>query len=150
MNDVGRTILLLCVLLSSCNSGSEDIALDPQYNTMEPAQTVAPPMPGSIVINTIAGYQDELILKDKPLAFIQNEEIHLMLHGNKREDGRIFILDKDEELVKMLYAGKINQGGKEFSFQHEPLPIGKYDLYVTFDIYEDTILHLNFDKIKPF
>ena len=149
MNYLGKTTLLLCVLLSSCTSGSEDKSSDSQYNTINPTQEIAPPVPGSIVINKITGHQEELISSDKPLAFIIGEEIHLLLHGNKREDGRIFILDKEEELVKMLHAGKIKSGNHEFSFQHEPLPIGKYDLYVTFDIYKDTILHLDFDKIKP-
>ena len=150
MNNLGRTILVLCVLLSSCNSGYEDKSLEPQHNTMAADQVIAPPVPGSIVIKTMKGSQEELLPNDKPMAFIQGEEIHLMLHGNKREDGRIFIKNKKEELVKMLYAGKIKHGVKEFSFQHEPLPLGNYDLYVTFDIYEDTILHLSFNKIKPF
>jgi len=149
MNYIGRTTLLLCVLLSSCTCESEDKSSDSQYNTFDSPPEIALPVPGSIVVNKITGHQEELISSDKPLAFIKGEEIHLLLHGNKREDGRIFILDKEEKLVKMLHAGKIKSGNNEFSFQHEPLPIGEYDLYVTFDIYEDTILHLDFEKVKP-
>ena len=72
--------------------------------------------------------------------------IHMMIYGYKREDARIFVQDAAGNKVKTLHAGKIKPGKNEFSFHHDLLPLGIYDIYVCFDVFNDTILNVKINK----
>jgi hypothetical protein len=62
------------------------------------------------------------------------------------QDGRVFINDSLGQQVKMLHEGRIKPGFNEFAFNTEPLQYGRYSLYVTFQMFNDTIQRIGFVK----
>jgi hypothetical protein len=78
-----------------------------------------------------------------------DQELFLRFMAETNQDGRVFITDSLGRQVKMLHEGRIKPGFNEFAFNTEPLNFGSYDLFVTFQIYADTIQRIRFTKSPP-
>jgi hypothetical protein len=78
-----------------------------------------------------------------------DQELFLRFMAETNQDGRVFITDSLGRQVKMLHEGRIKPGFNEFAFNTEPLNFGRYDLFVTFQIYADTIQRIRFTKSPP-
>ena len=129
-------------LLQSCKEDNLNVNNQSSYN----GDVISPPVEGNVEIISVVGSQQNYFDENQVLAFTYGNEIHMMIYGNKREDARIFVQDADGNKVKTLHAGKIKPGKNEFSFHHDPLPLGIYDIYVCFDVFNDTILNVKINK----
>jgi hypothetical protein len=87
----------------------------------------------------------------EPVVAASVEEPDLVLHfiAEKREDVRIWIADPTSgEVHKRLYEGRAKPGLNVFRFQHDPLPLGDWEIFVAFEAGADTVQRVTFRKSK--
>lgn len=148
-------LILGCILvLLACQETPESQVQASQSSVAEksrsPEDSIVGKYPGRIYISSVAN--DSLINMKGELdtaCISLGEEMRLRFVADKREDGRIFINDSLGNTYKTLLAGRVKPGMNEFIFSSEPLPYGNWELYVTFNQYEDTIQHVHFAKTAP-
>ena len=113
----------------------------------------------SQALNQISGSLSVLTIEEteirnmhgEPVVAVSVEEPDLVLHfiAEKREDVRIWIADPTSgDVHKRLYEGRAKPGLNAFRFQHDPLPLGDWEIFVAFEAGADTVQRVIFRKSK--
>ncbi len=149
------TFFVILFLFSACrqDGSSEQIVSTPSEQATAPqfdSVPITPKILGRIEVLDIL--HPAVRRKDQSLdtaCRVVDQELFLRFMAETNQDGRVFINDSLGSRVKMLHEGRIKPGFNEFAFNTEPLNFGRYDLYVTFQMYADTIQRIQFTKSEP-
>ncbi len=151
MKTIAYFVFFIGALLA-CDSADNQVQTErPKTTQTAPVLTdsIVPKYPG--ILDLVHVQFPDLVnakgVKDTACRVV-NDEMILRFIANKREDARIFINDTLGVTQKMLLAGRVKPGMNEFAYSSEPLPYGKWILYVTFDVFEDTVQVVQFNKIE--
>jgi hypothetical protein len=146
------TLCMAIFLFSACrqDASSGQIATAPsnQANaTLFDSVPITPKISGRIEVLDVL--HPAVRRKDQSLdtaCWVKDQELFLRFMAETNQDGRVFINDSLGQQVKMLHEGRIKPGFNEFAFNTEPLQYGRYSLYVTFQMFNDTIQRIGFVK----
>lgn len=151
MKTIAYFVFIIGALLA-CDSADTQVQTERQKTTQTApvlTDSIVPKYPGSLELVSVQF--PELVNskgENDTACRVMNDEMILRFIANKREDARIFINDTLGVTHKMLLAGRVKPGMNEFAYSSEPLPYGKWSLYVTFDVFEDTVQVVQFIKIE--
>lgn len=148
------SISLVIVLLSACrqDGSQQQESTTPSTNVAALAidtLSITPKILGHIDVVDVA--HPAVRRKDQSLdtaCKVVGQEMFLRFMAETNQDGRVFINDSLGRRVKMLHEGRVKPGFNEFAFNTEPLNYGRYELFVTFQIFADTVQRISFTKSK--
>lgn len=144
-----KFVLIICVACLAFCTDAEPSSKPTTAPTTHQADhdSIVPKFPGSLHVLSVM-HEDikNTRLEADTACVIDDLEMTLRFTAAKREDARIFITDTLGKTYKELIAGRVKPGFNEFNFNSEPLPYGEWLIYVTFDVYDDTVQVVRFQK----
>jgi len=107
---------------------------------------MAPKVEGSLEILSWQHDQVPTLVSESEAVVIYDGQLLSTFEVLERTPGEVFITNMNGDLMKMLHRGRLRAGKQQFTFTHEPLPLGEFMYYVCYPYQEDTVVSVSFRK----
>ena len=111
-----------------------------------PIPPMAPKVAGDLEILSWHHDQVPTLVSESEGVVIHEEQLLSTFDVLERTSGEVFITNMNGDLMKMLHRGRFRAGKQQFTFTHEPLPLGEFMYYVCYPKQLDTIVSVHFRK----
>lgn len=129
--------------LAGCHSEGESAKTE-DLSAMLPA--MSPLVKGELTLHSWGHVQANRLDPDITPVVLHEGNLLATIDVQEKTSGDVFIANMEGQLVKMLHRGIIRQGMQQFTFSHDPLPLGEYMFYLCYPMQEDTVVTAHFSK----
>jgi hypothetical protein len=130
-------------VLGGCHSDGEPAKTE-DLSAMLPA--MSPLVEGELTLHSWDHVQSNRLDPKITPVVLHEGNLLTTIDVTEKTSGDVFIANMEGQLVKMLHRGIIRQGVQQFTFSHDPLPLGEYMFYLCFPMQEDTVVTAHFSK----